>query len=180
MESLAATTTGVFWFFLPAGIANMVPVLFKWLPFASTPIDFNKKMGGLPVFGPHKTYRGFLVGIIFAIATVYLQKAITPGRSYWLVDYTNISAVSLGFLLGFGALAGDLIKSFFKRRIKIPSGYTWVPFDQIDWVVGALLLSSLIVDFKTSQVILALLIFGILHPIFNLIGYGLKIKPTKF
>lgn len=158
----------------------MVPVLFKWLPLFNTPVDFNKKIGELPIFGPHKTYRGFFVGIIFAILTVYLQTAITPSRSYWLVDYNSANAILLGFLLGFGALGGDLIKSFFKRRIKVASGRTWVPFDQIDWIVGALLLSMTVVDFSLKQALVAIVLFGILHPLINLLGYFLKIKSNKF
>lgn len=180
MDSIATLAIGVFWFFLPAGVANMVPILFKWLPLLDTPIDFNKKIGELPVFGPHKTYRGFLVGIIFAIFAVYLQAALTPERSYWLVNYASVNLVLLGFLLGFGALAGDLVKSFFKRRIKIASGRTWVPFDQTDWIFGALLLSGTVVNFSFQQVLAALILFGILHPLINLVGYFLKLKPNKF
>ena len=41
-----------------------------------------------------------------------------------LIDYSDFSLL-LGFLLGFGAILGDLVKSYFKRntvlmRIKIP------------------------------------------------------------
>lgn len=30
-----------FWLFLPAGFANMAPVLFKWFPFFGYPVDFG-------------------------------------------------------------------------------------------------------------------------------------------
>lgn len=180
MDSFITLFIGVFWFFMPASIASIAPILFKWLPLFNVPIDFNKKLKGMPIFGPNKTYRGFFVGIIFAIATVYLQKAITPDRSYWLVDYSTINAISLGLLQGLGALGGDLIKSFFKRRIKIPSGHTWVPFDQIDWVLGTLLFCSLMVSFTFSQIITSIIILGLIHPIVNLVGYGLRIKSNKF
>lgn len=173
-------TLSIFWFFMPAAVATMAPVLFKWLPIFDTPIDFGKKLNGMPIFGPHKTYRGFIVGVIFAIATVYLQKSITPDRSYWLVNYAMVSAISLGFLQGFGALLGDLIKSFFKRRIKIPSGHTWVPFDQIDWVIGTLIFCSLMVSFTLTQLIISIILFGLIHPVVNIVGYGLRIKSNKF
>lgn len=171
----------VFWFFLPAGIANMAPSLFARLPFLETPIDFNKKLDGKPIFGPHKTYRGFLVGIVFAILTVYLQKWLQPHlENYSLVDYGSINILQLGFLLGFGALFGDLIKSFFKRSVDIPSGHSWVPFDQIDWILGAILFSALIVDFKPSEIVAAIILFGLLHPLVNLTGYALKVKNNRF
>jgi CDP-2,3-bis-(O-geranylgeranyl)-sn-glycerol synthase len=73
-----------------------------------------------------------------AIAVAFLESlaggaavAVEPGR--WL---------SLGFLLGLGAMAGDAAKSFFKRRLGIAPGHPWIPFDQIDFQIGALLLAG--------------------------------------
>lgn len=181
MDSLPAVVISSFWLFLPAGIANMVPVFFAKVPFLGTPIDFNKKLFGSPIFGSHKTYRGFLVGVIFAVATVFLQKLVYPTpEGYTLVDYSEVNAWQLGFLMGFGALGGDLVKSFFKRRLKIPSGWAWAPFDQIDWIIGAVLLSSIVIDFDKKYVLTAIILFGLLHPVVNLMGYFLKIKPNKF
>src|SRR4051812_27852644 len=44
----------------------------------------------------------------------------------------------LGAWIGLGALSGDLVKSFAKRRRGILPGQAWIPFDQIDWLLGAL------------------------------------------
>jgi CDP-2,3-bis-(O-geranylgeranyl)-sn-glycerol synthase len=41
----------------------------------------------------------------------------------------------------FGALFGDITKSFFKRRVGKNRGEDWIPFDQIDFIAGALGLS---------------------------------------
>lgn len=174
------TIFSTFWFFLPAGIANMAPVLFKWIPF-ETPIDFNKKFHGKPIFGETKTYRGFIVGIIFATLTVYLQQHYYPHpENHVLINYESINVCLLGFLFGFGALFGDLIESFFKRRLNMPSGWLWAPFDQLDWIIGAIVLSSLYVSIGTKNIFAALIIFGLLHPIVNLIGYSLHVKTNKF
>ena len=171
----------IFWFLLPAGLANMAPIIFNRLPLLATPVDFGRRWRGEPIFGPHKTYRGFLVAIILAIVAVYIQKWLAPHTgSYNLVDYKTINLVLLGFLLGFGALAGDLLKSFAKRRVGRKSGQSWVPFDQIDWVVGALIATSFIANFSFSQILEALVVFGLLHPVSNLLGYALKFKPNKF
>jgi len=43
----------------------------------------------------------------------------------------------------FGALIGDIIKSFFKRRIGKKRGQDWIPFDQIDFILGVLFFSFL-------------------------------------
>ena len=171
----------VIWFFTPAGVANMAPIVFNRLPILDVPVDFGKKIGGKPIFGPHKTYRGFVVGVGLAIAIVYLQKALYPHfKSYSLVDYTAINLVGLGMLQGVGALGGDLIKSFFKRRFNIASGKSWVPFDQLDAIVGALILTSFMVSLTPKQVLVALIAFGLLHPVANLLGYVLGFKRTKF
>lgn len=165
---------------MPAGVANMAPIIFNRLPFLNVPVDFGRTWKGKPIFGSHKTYRGFVVGVIMAVGTAYLQKILYPHfESLSLVDYSQINVVWLGLLQGFGALGGDLVKSFVKRRLNIPSGQSWVPFDQTDAIFGALFLTSFIVDLSTQQIIVAVLTFGLLHPLANLLGYILKFKPSK-
>ena len=169
------------WLILPAGISNMSPVLFKWLPFLNVPVDLGYKFRGKPLFGKNKTYRGFLVGTLMAILTVYIQKLLYPHMAaYSVLDYSEICILLVGFLLGFGALLGDMIESFFKRQVGITSGKPWPPFDQIDWIVGGLIFVSFHTTIPWPIWIAAILIFGLLHPIINLIGYYLGIKKNKF
>lgn len=169
------------WLILPAGIANMSPVLFKWLPLLNVPVDFGKTFRGQPLFGAHKTYRGFLVGTLMAILAVYIQKLLYPQMvAYSVIDYSQINVWTVGFLLGFGALFGDMVKSFFKRRVGVASGKSWVPFDQIDWIVGALIFLNFYQRLDWKIWFTSLLLFGLIHPIINLIGYYLKIKKNKF
>jgi len=159
----------------------MAPVFAKYLHLPPTPIDLGKKLGGKPIFGPHKTYRGLELGILLAIGTAYLQKSLAPHTtSFNLVDYSQINIWQLSLLQGFGALAGDLVKSFLKRRLAKASGQPWPPFDQLDWIVGAVILSSLLVNLSTAQILIALLLFGGLHPLVNLAGYSLRIKNNRF
>jgi CDP-2,3-bis-(O-geranylgeranyl)-sn-glycerol synthase len=40
---------------------------------------------------------------------------------------------------GLGAMADDSAKSFFKRRLGIPPGSPRIPFDQLDFVLRALI-----------------------------------------
>ena len=171
-----------FWFLLPAGIANMSPVLFKWVPFLNFPVDFNFVYKGEPLFGKNKTYRGFVFGIIMAIFVIYLQtvsySSFTKEISF--IDYSNVNIFLLGFLFGFGALMGDLVKSFFKRRLNIKSGNTWIFFDQVDWIIGSLIFVSFYINISLKQVIISVILFGIIHPIINILGYFLKIKKNKF
>jgi len=174
-----------FWLLLPAGIANMAPVLFKWVPLLNCPVDFGKTFRGQRIFGAHKTYRGFLFGTLAAIAIVFLQIHLTSTHPetflpYSIFDYSTINPWLVGFLLGFGALLGDSIKSFFKRQAGVKSGNPWPPFDQVDWVIGSLGLLSLHVAVSWSHFGTALLLFLILHPAVNYLGYLLKIKKNKW
>lgn len=170
-----------FWLLLPAGIANMAPVLFKWVPLLDYPIDLNLKFREKPLFGKNKTYRGFLFGTLIAIVIVYLQQLFyLQTKSITLIDYSKINIFLLGFSLGFGALFGDLIKSFFKRQIGIDSGKHWIPFDQIDWIIGAFIFMIFYIPISLKYFWVAIIFFGLLHPIINLIGYYLGIKKNKF
>ena len=169
------------WLLLPAGIANMAPVIFKWVPFLNHPVDFNKTLSGKPIFGKNKTFRGFFFGTLSAIATVLIQAHFAPQvGDISIIDYSTINPYLLGFLLGFGALLGDIIESFFKRRTSIAPGKSWVGFDQLDWIIGSLFLASFYISIPWQYILSSLIIFGLLHPTANLLGYYLKLKENKF
>lgn len=171
------------WFLFPAGLANVTPAVVKRrFEFLAIPIDFNGTLEGKPIFGQNKTWRGLVFGILAGVAGFALQKWL---YQFWLfkeislIDYTHYSLV-LGVLLGLGAMVGDLVESFIKRRINIPPGQLWFPFDQIDWILGALGFSSIL---YLPSLPLLLIIMGLgfgLHPIANYGGYLLGIKKNKF
>ncbi|MBT6691682.1 CDP-archaeol synthase [Candidatus Parcubacteria bacterium] len=171
----------IFWFFLPAGVANMAPVLFKWVPWLNYPIDFNKRYKDQPIFGPHKTIRGFFFGILACMVFLYWQTTITGSMTDWLIiDYSQTNVFLLGFLMGFGALFGDAIRSFFKRRRQIKPGVYWFPFDQIDWIIGTIIFMSFYVYLPWHMLLSAVAMALFFHPFFNYLGYIFKIKKNKF
>lgn len=159
-----------FWYFLPAGIANVVPPLAVKIPGLKhwdTPLDFNKTYHGVRIFGGHKTVRGLIVGLVCGTLTCYFQSLLIP------VPY---NPVILGFLLSLGALGGDAIKSFFKRRTSIEPGKTWFPFDQLDFILGGLLLSSFYFIPPASVYLGIFIIYFGLHLLFSYLGYLLHLK----
>lgn len=172
------------WFFLPAGVANMAPVLFKnTVPFLAVPVDNNIQLGGKPLFGNHKTWRGLIVGtlcggLVFA-SQKYLSTVSDLFSTFPVYEYTNFPWW-FGFLLGLFALLGDMFKSFFKRRFSISDGAMWFPFDQIDFVIGALLAISIFVyvDIATWLTVLGLAIF--FHILINRIGFHMGLKDTPW
>jgi len=75
-----------------------------------------------------------------------------------------------------GALIGDLIKSFAKRRLGIQAGSTWVPFDQVDYIAGAIAGTRAAIPLPPRQMALAAGSFVLLHFAVSSIGYALGIK----
>ncbi len=107
------------WLFLPALLANLTPPLVKKIDILNYPVDFGAKFRGQRVFGDHKTIRGLVFGVLVAMIVAYLQMMLYSYPAFqWLsiIDYPYYNVLLLGFLLGFGALFGDMVKSFFKRQ----------------------------------------------------------------
>jgi CDP-2,3-bis-(O-geranylgeranyl)-sn-glycerol synthase len=171
-----------FYFILPAYIANMAPVIFKWLPIFNYPIDNGKSFHGARLFGEHKTYRGLIFGTLAGILIVFLQHQYSVYfKDVELMPYgefSNKGIIFVGICFGAGALLGDLIKSFFKRRVNIKDGHSWFPFDQLDLVVGALIALSPIYLPPIPNLITLLLITPALHFTTNVFAYLIGLKKV--
>ena len=153
---------------LPAMVANMTPVLLKKVPVLNTPI--SKK-----IFGDNKTWRGLVGGTLSGTLFYYfLIKMVAVNQ------IPNLSFVFLlGFLLSFGALAGDLVKSFIKRKAGIPPSESFSPWDQIDYVLGALFMTCFFFHYTFSFVVLSLVVGGTLSALAHRLAYMLKMINTK-
>ncbi len=163
------------YFILPAYFANMCPVLFGKLNLPlGKPI--NEKL-----FGSHKTWRGFYAGYIGALIILFLQYYLQTEGVFWIykiIDYSLENIFLFAFIFGIGAIFGDLLKSFFKRRIGIKPGAPWFPFDQIDLVLGAFLF-LLPFFIPPWEIFVALLIVTpILHFLTNLVAYLIGLKKV--
>jgi len=161
------------YFLLPAYIANVAPVFAKKINFLNVPVDFGKKINERFVFGSHKTWRGIVSATLFGGIIFYIQKLLYSYQLFQKISLVNYSeySIALGFIMGFGAIFGDLVKSFFKRRKGIGAGKRWVPFDQVDFVIGALVFSSI---FYVPQILVwaILIILSIpIHILARHIGY---------
>ena len=170
-----------FYLMLPAYFANMAPVIFKRISFLSYPVDFNKKLGNKPIFGKNKTFRGFFFGIIIAVIISYIQFLLYQTVSFGNISFFNYSNwIAFGILMGFGALFGDLVKSFFKRRAGINPGDKLIPFDQTDFVIGGLIFVIPVISLTWKIFLTCLILSFILHIIVNHIAFYLKIRNEKW
>ncbi len=171
------------WFFLPAGLANAAPVFANKIPYLNkwnTPLDLGLHFRGRRIFGDNKTWRGLVSGIVVGSLVALLQRyAFVHWELVKDITYLNYSAIHVGLLgamLGAGALLGDAIESFFKRQCGVPSGRSWFPFDQIDYIVGGLLVSSLVIDMPHYRYWFIFAVWFVVHLLAGVIAYGLGLK----
>ncbi|MBU1202559.1 CDP-archaeol synthase [Patescibacteria group bacterium] len=169
------------WLFLPAGAANMMASLSRWIDFLDCPVDFGKSLKNKRIFGNHKTWRGLFFGMIAAVLVAYLQvRFYTPDKFYYIYDYTKLNFLALGILSASGALLGDLFRCFIKRRKNIMPGTLWFPYDQIDWIAGAIITMSFYIQISWQNAIAAVALSIIIHPLINYICFLLKLQKNKF
>jgi CDP-2,3-bis-(O-geranylgeranyl)-sn-glycerol synthase len=183
MENFIDNLFFSFFFFAPAGVANLVPPLVAKVPFIkrfNQPLDFGKSYKGIRIFGAHKTFRGLIAGMVFATLAVIIQIAMYENSEYIreisLIDYSSINPFLLGVLFGAGALIGDAVESFCKRRIGVEPGKAWFPFDQIDYIIGAILFTLLYIQLPWYLYVYILVLYFGLHLLFSYVGYLLKFK----
>lgn len=174
------------WFFLPAGAANAAPIIAAKLPYLSrlnSPLDFGKEYKDIRVLGANKTWRGLITGILVAACVVYVQQLISQHSYVEFIPvqfegYLFYSPLLLGFLFGFGALAGDAVESFFKRQKRVPPGKAWFPFDQLDYIVGGCLFAAVIVRLGILEYVSIFVFWFLMHIVFSYIGYLLTLKKA--
>lgn len=174
------------WLGLSAWIANAIPVLGG----GGKPIDGGRNFrDGRRILGNGKTVRGFVVGIFFGtltgigqfLAAPYLRPVlsqfvtITPE-----MDYVLSISVPVAFLLWLGALTGDVIGSFIKRRVNVKSGDPSPFLDQVGFIIMALIFAfPLMMPSPVFVMILILTTLGI-HWLSNALGYVLGLKKNPW
>jgi len=186
-----------FWLILPAYIANASAKLVG----GGMPIDFGKTYkDGKRILGDGKTWRGLIIGTLIgmiggfglSVGAIYINQ-IAPDIII-VSDFTRFPMmIPIVFSICFGALSGDIIESFFKRRVGKKRGQDWIPFDQLDFILGVLLFSFLIAGilqfagltqgnwFFNNFTIIHVLFLVIVTPFIHLLSNFLhkKIKNAK-
>lgn len=167
---------------LPLCAANASPHFVKSIPWGATPLDHFKSWHGKRIFGDHKTYRGVFTSIVMSIFIVLMQKLLFPYfQSVSLLNYGAFSllkVVGVGFVFAASYVCIDIFKSFFKRRINLREGAPWIPFDQIDLGIAALIALSLIEIPSWQHLVIIFLLAPALVIFSNGIAYLIGIKKV--
>lgn len=167
------------WFILPAIVANMAPVFVKIGP--SWPIDGGRKWtDGKRILGDHKTWRGLIGATLVAALVGYVQMIVCESWHGFVCSQVSMTPL-LGSLLGFSAIVGDAVKSFFKRRRNVRPGGQWWPWDTIDFMLAALLAGFLVSESLTWKMAIILLVATpVFHRAINWIGWKLGLKEVPW
>lgn len=180
----------VVWVLLPAFVANATATLPRG---AGPPMDLGRAWpgDGRRVFGTSKTWSGFLVGGAIGTAVGVLEAwlILLAPPNYAVVPVLAPSvaaAIPFALLVAYGAMTGDAIGSFIKRRFGRPSGERTLFLDQFPFVLVPIALGFVfytplfVAVFVNWEAVIWLVILTLgLHALFNWIGFhaGLKKVP---
>lgn len=162
------------WFIAPAYAANAFPPLLK----GTRPVDNGKKIGKNRLLGDGKTIEGTLGGIAFGLffgfIQIYFQSMIPSYFGLAIMTIPLIAALSVG------AILGDMMDSFIKRRFGIKRGERITLVNRLDFIVGALILSYPFYKIGWEHVIILLILTPIIHKLSNILAFALKIKKVPY
>ena len=184
IQTILITVVMTLYFILPAFFSNGSGLAFG----GGTPVDLGKTdKNGVRWIGDGVTWRGLIAGTLIGTLTGIVQGYFGPEILSLYGEYiTTPIAVGItngaiiGFLLGFGALLGDALGSFLKRRIGIGRGEPAPLLDQLDFIIIALILVYPYVHLPLSVIVTAIVLTLIFHLITNSIAYLLGIKDVWY
>ena len=167
MNPIVETVMVAIWLMLPAYIANVSAAFFG----GKTPIDSGIFFGKKRLIGDGKTYEGTIKGISCGFIFGIFQQLFL--HSFGLFPSFLVVLVCLSA----GAMFGDMLGSFIKRRLGLKRGAPLPLVDQLDFVAGAWLLLFLfardwfIESFSLNIIIAVVIITPLLHLLTNYVGF---------
>ena len=157
-------------------------------------MDFGRTWpgDGRRILGPSKTWSGFLFGAFLGAAIALLEAWLilhAPPDLQLVPPYAPsvVAAIPVAFLLSGGAMSGDAVGSFLKRRLGYGSGARVIGLDQLPFVllpigIGLLAYPSVFVPsfFSLEALLWVLLLTLGLHTLFNWIGFKIGTKKVPW
>jgi CDP-2,3-bis-(O-geranylgeranyl)-sn-glycerol synthase len=179
-DSILFSLVSAIWIMLPAYLPNSAAALLG----GGRPIDGGRSFrDGKRILGDGKTWRGLFLGILAGIAIGLVEIALRDSAGLLVLPELTPPVV---VLLAVGSLLGDLVKSFFKRRLGKDRGSKWLIADQYDFVIGA---AALLLLFEYEWVLATvtplimvwiIIITPVLHRVVNIIGYLAGVKDVPW
>lgn len=175
-----------------AGVFNMLFTKTGFYKRHKSPIDRGYCLSdGKRLFGDNKTWVGFLSMIVLCTVLQLLCGALSSAAGwdahndlYRVYGNTPLYNLLIGFLFGLAYAVFELPNSFIKRRLNIEPGKTkkslvgalFFGIDQIDSMIGVVLIIYLFSDIPPFGYFEYLLMGGVGHALINAILYLVKIR----
>jgi len=160
------------WFVLPAYVANGAPVVLARVLPRRHPIDGGAKfIDGRRVLGDSKTVEGFVFGVFAGIVTGLAESLVT-----------GFEAILRGAAMGLGAMVGDCLGSFIKRRLGLRPGARAPLLDQLPFLLVALLFAYIahVYWIDVWQTLFLVALTPALHYLTNVAAYLMKLKSVPW
>jgi CDP-2,3-bis-(O-geranylgeranyl)-sn-glycerol synthase len=157
----------------PMYFANSTAMLFG----GKTPIDFGAKfIDEKPLFGKGKTIKGTLIGIFCgSLAGAIISILYKNETSLLFANYFLFSV-----LTSTGAIIGDIVGSFIKRRIGIDSGKEAFILDQLDFIIGGIVFGLVVYSPSVLETALICAATIIIHKVSNWVAYKINLKKVPW
>ncbi len=179
--SVIGVVVTAFWAMLPAYVPNNAAVVVGGGP----PIDGGRTWDGKRLLGDGKTWLGtaggWLAGVLLALGLNAAHDSAVDVLGVAVPEFPLAAALALPL----GAMLGDIVASFLKRRTGRDRGAPFPGLDQLDFVVGALVLTFLaapswfLATFTLPVLVVVVVMTPVLHVGTNVGAYllGLKDEP---
>jgi CDP-2,3-bis-(O-geranylgeranyl)-sn-glycerol synthase len=148
-------------------VANGTPVIATWFFHmrGGYPLDGGVRwIDRQPLFGSSKTVRGVLLSLLMTSATAPL------------IDLSW----RIGFVIASLAMAGDLLSSFIKRRLRLSSGSRVTGLDQIPESVLPLLACSHALALTAMDIAIVVASFFVGEIVVSRLLYGVHVRDRPY
>ena len=153
-----------------ANILHMLVVKWNILPFLNKAISRS-------LFGPNKTWRGFILVPVFNILFLLFFN--------FVLNLKLNNAIPLGFFLGLAYVALELPNSFIKRKLNIKAGetstnknYFFMLVDKIDSAFGVALVYYFLSSITITEAVVLMFVCSLTHVFMSLILVFTKTKAS--
>lgn len=179
---IVSLVAGALWAMLPAYVPNNAAVLAG----GGRPIDGGRTLGGRRLLGDGKTWRGTVAGTLAGVTLAVALNAVRPTVTAALGSDLPVFPLRAAVALAFGAMLGDIGASLLKRRLGRRRGAAVPGLDQLDFVIGALVLAALLAPawttetFSPARLAVVVVATPLLHVTTNAGAYLLGLKPEPW
>jgi CDP-diglyceride synthetase len=148
-------------------LANGSPVIAKRIfgRHLAQPLDGNIKfVDGRPLFGASKTIRGIAVSILVTSAAAPLLGL----------------ELKIGLVVAITAMAGDLLSSFLKRRLRLPPSSKAVGLDQVPEALFPLLACRQVLSLSGLDIAAGTALFVVGELLLSPVLFRLRIRDRPY